>query len=115
MSNVFEEIAGLDKLIHEPARLAILTILSTVESADFLALQRLTGLTSGNLSVHLSKLAEAKLISDDKRIVGRRTRTLVRITSTGRKALEKHWSQLETFRASVKKTKRDGKLDGGDV
>jgi DNA-binding MarR family transcriptional regulator len=105
MNNVFEEIAGLDKLIHEPARLAILTILSTVESADFLALQRLTGLTSGNLSVHLSKLVDGRLIAYDKRIVGKKTKTQVRITAAGQKALEKHWSQLETFRASVKRSK----------
>jgi DNA-binding transcriptional ArsR family regulator len=105
MSNVFEEIAGLDKLIHEPARLAILTILSTVASADFLALQRLTGLTSGNLSVHLSKLADGKLITYDKRIVGKKTKTRVKITSMGQQALAKHWSQLETFRASVQKSK----------
>ena len=105
MSSVFEEIAGLDRLIHEPARLSILTILSTVESADFLALQRLTGLTSGNLSVHLSKLVEGNLITHDKRILGKKTRTQVKITAAGKKALEKHWSQLETFRASVKKSK----------
>lgn len=105
MSNVFEEIAGLDKLIHEPARLAIMTILSTVESADFLALQRLTGLTSGNLSVHLSKLVEGKLISYDKKIVGKKTKTQIKITAKGQQALEKHWLQLETFRVNVQKSK----------
>ena len=105
MGNVFEEIAGLDKLIHEPARLAIMTVLSTVESADFLALQRLTGLTSGNLSVHLSKLVEGKLISYDKKIIGRKTRTQVKITARGRQALERHWLQLETFRANVQKSR----------
>lgn len=104
MSSVFEEIAGLDKLIHEPARLAILTILTNVETADFLALQRLTGLTSGNLSVHLSKLADGKLITYDKRIVGKKTRTQVRITAAGQKALERHWSQLESFRANARKS-----------
>lgn len=104
MSNVFEEIAGLDKLIHEPARLAIMTILSTVESADFLALQRLTGLTSGNLSVHLSKLTEGKFITYDKKIVGKRTKTQVKITAKGQQALERHWSQLETFRANIEKS-----------
>src|SRR5512138_204011 len=98
MSKVFEEIAGLDKLIHEPARLAIMTILSTVESADFLALQRLTGMTSGNLSVHLSKLVEGKLISYDKKLVGKKTRTRVKITAKGQQVLETHWRQLETFR-----------------
>ncbi len=105
MSNVFEEIVGLDKLIHEPARLSIMTILSTVESADFLALQRLTGLTSGNLSVHLSKLVDGKLISYEKKIVGKKTKTEVKITDQGQQALEKHWQQLENFRANVLKSK----------
>jgi DNA-binding MarR family transcriptional regulator len=105
MGNVFEEIVGLDKLIHEPARLAILTILSTVESADFLALQRLTGLTSGNLSVHLSKLEEGKFVTYDRKIVGKKTKTQVKITSEGQQALEKHWLQLENFRANLQKSK----------
>jgi DNA-binding transcriptional ArsR family regulator len=105
MSNVFEEIAGLDKLIHEPARLAILTILYINESADFLALQNLTGLTSGNLSVHLSKLADGELVSYDRQFVGKKPRTKVKITSQGLQALEKYWSQLENFRADVKKMK----------
>jgi DNA-binding transcriptional ArsR family regulator len=107
MSNVFEEIVGLDKLIHEPARLAIMAILSTVESADFLALHRLTGLTSGNLSVHLSKLAEGGLITYDKQFVGKKPKTQVKITEKGQEALEKHWAQLETFRANVQKSKHD--------
>jgi hypothetical protein len=46
----FEEIAGLDRLLHKPARLAILTALSACERADFLFLQHITGLTKGNLS-----------------------------------------------------------------
>ena len=105
MSNVFEEIAGLDKLIHEPARLAIMTILSNSESADFLALQRLTGLTSGNLSVHLSKLAEGELITYDKQFIDKKPKTQIRITEKGQQALEKHWLQLENFRANVQKLK----------
>ena len=105
MSNVFEEIAGLDKLIHEPARLAIMTILSTSQSADFLALQRLTGLTSGNLSVHLSKLAEGELITYEKQFVEKKPKTQIKITQKGQQVLEKHWLQLENFRANVEKWK----------
>lgn len=105
MNNIFEEIAGLDKLIHEPARLAIMTILSTSQSADFLALQRLTGLTSGNLSVHLSKLEEGELITLDKQFVDKKPKTQIQITQKGRQELEKHWLQLESFRADAKKWK----------
>ena len=46
-------VGDIDRLIHEPARLIIVTILNAVESADFLYLQRETGLTKGNLSAHL--------------------------------------------------------------
>lgn len=105
MSSVFEEIAGLDKMIHEPARLAIMTILSTIESADFLALQRLSGLTSGNLSAHLSKLAEGELISYNKQFVGKKPKTEIKISLKGLQALDKHWSQLENFRSDMQKTK----------
>jgi DNA-binding MarR family transcriptional regulator len=105
MSNVFEEIAGLDKLIHEPARLSILTILSVNQSVDFLALQRLTGLTSGNLSVHLSKLDEGKLITLEKQFVDKKPKTQIQITKKGQQELNKHWQQLESFRADVQKLK----------
>jgi DNA-binding transcriptional ArsR family regulator len=107
MSNVFAEIAGLDKLIHEPARLAIMTVLATSESADFLALQRLTGLTSGNLSVHLSKLLEGELITFDRQFVGKKPKTRIKITKKGQKALERHWSQLESFRANIQREKAE--------
>ena len=98
MSSVFEEIAGLDKLLHEPARLSLLTALSACKSADFLALQRLTGLTSGNLSVHLSKLEEAGLVVMEKQFVEKRPNTQVQITEKGRQVTEKHWQQLENLR-----------------
>jgi DNA-binding transcriptional ArsR family regulator len=98
---VFEEIAGLDRLIHEPARLAILTALSACQSADFLFLQRLTGLTKGNLSSHLAKLEEAGLVKIDKQFVGKLPNTQAALTARGRTAIERHWQQLETLRANA--------------
>ncbi|PSQ73851.1 MAG: ArsR family transcriptional regulator [Bacteroidetes bacterium QH_9_64_21] len=62
----FERLAELDKLIHEPARLSILTALSSCGKANFTFLRRLTGLTRGNLSSHLSRLDEAGLVDVDK-------------------------------------------------
>ena len=59
MSDDLRSLNDLDRLIHEPARLLIVTILSTAESADFLFLQREAGLTKGNLSAHLSKLEDS--------------------------------------------------------
>lgn len=107
MANVFEELAGLDKLLHEPARLSIMSALAACQSADFLALQRLTGMTGGNLSVHLSKLEEAKLITLEKQFVDKRPNTQVQLTEKGRKAIESHWQQLENLRQDAKQWKPD--------
>jgi DNA-binding transcriptional ArsR family regulator len=97
----FEQIASLDRRIHDPARLAILTALSSCERADFLFLQRLTGLTKGNLSSHLSKLEEAGLVEIEKRFVGKKTQTLVRLSGAGRHSVEGYWRDMEEFRESA--------------
>jgi DNA-binding MarR family transcriptional regulator len=101
MGSVFEEMAGLDRLVHEPSRLAILTALSTCLRADFVFLQRITGLTVGNLSSHLTKLEEAGLVAVEKQFVARRPNTLVALTPNGREAIDKHWQQLEALRKSA--------------
>jgi DNA-binding transcriptional ArsR family regulator len=101
VAEVFEEIAELDRLIHEPARLAIMTALSACSSADFLFLQRLTGLTKGNLSSHLSKLEAAGLVQIEKQFVGKVPNTMVRLTRSGRAAIERHWQQLDTLRKNA--------------
>jgi DNA-binding transcriptional ArsR family regulator len=88
----------LDKLVHEPGRLAILTVLSAVQSADFLFLQRATGLTKGNLSSHLTKLEEAGLVVIEKSFVRRKPHTDVAITDAGRERTAAHWAQLERLR-----------------
>ena len=101
MTAVFEELANLDRLIHEPARLAILTALSAVARADFIFLKRLTGLTVGNLSSHIAKLAEAGLITIEKQFIHNRPNTLIEITPLGRNAIEKHWQQLDSLHRRV--------------
>lgn len=98
MTTPFEELANLDKLIHEPARLAILTALSACESADFLSLRRLTGLSDGNLSVQLSKLEDAGLIKTQKQFVAKKPNTRVKITNKGNLAIQRHWDQLNAIR-----------------
>jgi DNA-binding MarR family transcriptional regulator len=107
MSSLFEEMAGLDRLIHEPARLAILTALSTCQRADFVFLHRITGLTVGNLSGHIAKLEEVGLVSVEKQFVARRPNTIVKVTPKGRKATEKHWQQLESMRKNALSWKPD--------
>jgi DNA-binding transcriptional ArsR family regulator len=105
MSEIFHELANLDKLIHEPARLAILTALMACERADFLFLQRLTGLTAGNLSVHLSKLEEAGLLKSEKRFIDRRPNTVVELTKTGRLAISAYWEKFQAVSNSLNEMK----------
>lgn len=101
MSTVFEDMANLDRLIHEPARLAILTALSACESVDFLFLRRLTGLTAGNLSAHISKLSEAGLVDVEKKFVNNRPNTILQISKQGEKAIKSHWQQLDSLRKNA--------------
>jgi DNA-binding MarR family transcriptional regulator len=98
MAKVFEELAGLNRLVHEPARLSILTALSRVAGADFTSLQKLTGLSVGNLSNHLSKLEEAGLVESKKSFVNKRPNTMVSLTPNGKSVIEEHWKRLETLR-----------------
>lgn len=97
----------LDRLIHEPGRLAILTVLSSVSDADFVFLQRTTGLTKGNLSSHLTKLEAAGLVAIEKRFVRKKPNTNVALTAEGRQRIRRHWEQLERLRhLAVKAAKR---------
>jgi DNA-binding MarR family transcriptional regulator len=88
----------LDRLIHEPGRLAILTVLSSVKDADFVFLQRTTGLTKGNLSSHLTKLEEAGLVTIEKRFVRKKPNTNVALTTDGKRRIAHHWEQLQRLK-----------------
>jgi DNA-binding transcriptional ArsR family regulator len=107
VSSVFEEITKLDRLIHEPARLAILTALNACQKADFTFLRRLTGLSAGNLSVQLSKLETAGLLIMDKKIKAKRTHTMVTISPTGVEAVKNYWYKMETLQAQANDFKID--------
>ena len=107
MDNLFEEMAGLDRLIHEPARLAILTALASCKSADFLFLQRLTGLSGGNLSSHIAKLEEAGLVQIEKQFIDKRPNTRIEISDQGRKAVREHWKKLDQLGEKAREWKRD--------
>ena len=97
MSDDLRSLAELDRLIHEPARLLIVTILSTVEGADFLFLQRETGLTRGNLSAHLSKLEEARYVNIEKTFKGKLPLTICKLTDTGQRAFNGYRQQMQNF------------------
>ncbi|MCP4418784.1 MAG: ArsR family transcriptional regulator [Chloroflexi bacterium] len=101
---VYEELAGLNKLLHEPARLSIMTALASCEQADFLFLIRLVGLSKGNLSGHLSKLEMAGLVEITKHFVGKKPQTIIAITSKGGEMVEAHWQKLETLRRTAQNT-----------
>jgi DNA-binding transcriptional ArsR family regulator len=88
----------LDRLIHEPGRLAILTVLTSVKEADFVFLQRTTGLTKGNLSSHLAKLEEAGLVAIEKRFIRKKPNTNVALTGLGAGRIARHWEQLERLK-----------------
>jgi len=76
-----------DRLLHEPARLLALVQLAAVKKADFTWLLHRTGLTRGNLSVQMSKLAEAGVVNVEKRFHNNRPQTLYELTPTGKRAL----------------------------
>jgi DNA-binding MarR family transcriptional regulator len=97
MNSDLRSLADVNRLIHEPSRSAILAVLAVVESADFLYLQHETGLTKGNLSVHLSKLEEAGYINIEKTYRGKLPLTLCRMTEAGRQAFDTYRNQLKLF------------------
>lgn len=82
------DLPEIDRLIHEPSRLAIMANLYVVESADFVFLLNRTGLTNGNLSSHMSRLTGAGYVEEEKEFVGRRPRTMYTLTDAGRRAFE---------------------------
>ena len=95
VSDDLRNVTDLDRLIHEPARLLITTILYAVESADFLYLLRETELTKGNLSSHLAKLEKAGYVHIEKTFVGKIPRTICSLTDGGRDAFHEYRDQLK--------------------
>jgi DNA-binding MarR family transcriptional regulator len=97
MTTDLSGMAEIDRLIHEPARLIIVAILYTVESADFLYLSREAGLTKGNLSSHLSKLEAVDYVAIEKTYDGKIPLTICRLTEKGRQAFEAYRKQIKQF------------------
>ena len=102
MTSIPDDVEALDRLVHEPARLVILTALASCASADFTFLQRIAGLTNGNLSAHLAKLEAGGLVSIEKRFVDRKPNTTVALTTKGRRSVERHWKLLEQIREGAR-------------
>jgi DNA-binding MarR family transcriptional regulator len=91
----FKPFAEVDPVIHAPARLAIMAALYVVKTADFVFLQKQTGLTRGNLSSHISKLEAAGYLTVEKKFVERVPRTLLILTESGREALRNYRRQMQ--------------------
>ncbi len=87
----------LDPLLHSQLRLAVMSILMNLEEADFVYLKEKTESTAGNLSVQLDKLSAADYITVEKGFVGKKTRTVCRITRRGRKAFEDYVDALREY------------------
>ena len=87
----------LDRLIHERMRLAIVSALAVNHSLSFNELKRLLDTTDGNLSVHARKLEEANYIVCTKSFAGRMPRTEYRLSSVGRRALERYLDHMEAL------------------
>ena len=105
MPTPFEHLAALNRLVHEPSRLAILTALSACDKADFVFLLNITGLTAGNLSSHLSKLEQARLVAIEKKFEGKHPITYAMLSAEGREALEEHWQRLDAIRKGARAMK----------
>jgi DNA-binding MarR family transcriptional regulator len=88
-------LAEIDHVIHAPARLMVLTYLYVVESADYLFLQRLTGLTWGNLATHLARLEEAGYVTIDKQFKGKKPHTTIALTEQGRAAFREYKRSMQ--------------------
>jgi len=88
------ELPELNPIIHGKLRLALLSLLATVEEAEFTWLRAKTGSTDGNLGAQLLKLEEAGYVSMEKRFVLRKPQTLYRITDSGRTALTEYVQAL---------------------
>lgn len=95
MKHAVRQIAELDRVIHEPGRLMVVALLFAVEKADFLYLTTETGQNKGTLSSHLSRLEAAGYIEIEKTYRGKVPRTLLSLTSSGRKAFEQYRKKIQ--------------------
>ncbi|MGN6592385.1 MAG: transcriptional regulator [Terriglobales bacterium] len=90
------EYAGLDRLLHERARLGIVTSLAAHPAGlPFTELKRLCNLTDGNLSRHLAVLQDAGMVAIRKGFDRKRPLTLVRLTAAGRERFTAYLAELE--------------------
>lgn len=93
----------LDRVIHDRTRLAILAALAVSDILAFTDLKDITGTTDGNLSVHARRLEDAGYLHCEKSFAGRTPRTEYRLTSAGRRALEKYLDHMDALIKATRK------------
>ena len=89
--------SGPDEIVHQSMRLKImaaLNVLTPNAAVEFTRLRALVGATDGNLGAHLDTLADAGYVAVEKRFVGRRPQTRVKVTAAGRRAFAEHVAYL---------------------
>ncbi len=91
------DIGRIDDVIHGRMRLGVVAYLSSAEVADFNELRKVLHATQGNLPLHLCKLEDAGYVAIEKRFVGRKPQTLVRLTDAGRTAFANYLAAIATL------------------
>jgi DNA-binding transcriptional ArsR family regulator len=91
----------LDRVIHEPVRLRIMSILSGVDRADFKFMLSTLGLSKGNLASHMDRLEQAGYVEIQKSFNGKMPHTEYSLTDKGRIALVNYWTELDAIRATL--------------
>jgi DNA-binding MarR family transcriptional regulator len=96
-----DPLAEIDSLIHAPSRLRVMTYLYVVDSIDFVYLKRLTGMSWGNLSTHLTKLEEGGYISLRKSFLDKKPNTMIQLTDEGREAFRRYKDSMQQALGSL--------------
>ena len=86
---------SINRVVHEPVRLAILKILTSAKEVDFNFLLTTLGVTKGNLATHINKLESTGLIEVKKQFRGKIPHTSYRVTRTGRQQFQKYWENMK--------------------
>lgn len=95
LKDKLKSLSDIDKLIHEPARLLIISYLYILESADFIFLKAQTELSWGNLSSHMTKLEEAGYVTIEKKFIRKKPHSIASLTTSGRKAYERYRQKMK--------------------
>ena len=94
-------LVDIDRVIHAPARLMVMTYLYVVDNVDYVYLTHLTGLTWGNLATHISKLEEADYVAVEKTFLDKKPYSVIKLTEKGRQAFREYKRQMQEVFADL--------------